>query len=107
SSTYGSDAIAGVVNFVLDKHFNGIQLNANYGFYQHDNDDAAVRSAIARYPNIKAPSKSVYDGGRTDINFAAGKDFNDKRGNVSIFMDYRKQDPVLWSDRDYSACRVN
>jgi outer membrane receptor protein involved in Fe transport len=107
SSTYGSDAIAGVVNFVLDKHFNGIQVNANYGFYQHDNDDQAVRAAIARYPNIKVPSKSVYDGGRTDINFAAGKDFGGHRGNISVFADYRKQDPVLWSDRDYSACRVN
>ena len=107
SSTYGSDAIAGVVNFALDKHFNGIQINANYGYYQHDNDDTAVRSAIAKYPNIKVPAKSVYDGGRTDINFAAGKNFNDNRGNISVFMDYRKQDPVLWSDRDYSACRVN
>ncbi len=107
SSTYGSDAVAGVVNFVLDKRFDGIQLNANYGFYQHTNDDTAVRQALAQYPNIKVPSKNVLDGGRTDINFAAGKNFADGRGNISVFADYRKQDPVLWSDRDYSACRVS
>ena len=107
SSTYGSDAIAGVVNFVLDKTFDGVQLNASYGFYQHTNDDGAVRGALAQYPNIKVPSKNVLDGGRTDINFAAGKNFADGRGNISVFADYRKQDPVLWADRDYSACRVN
>ncbi len=107
SSTYGSDAIAGVVNFVLDRKFDGVQLDASYGFYQHTNDDAAVRSALAQYPNIKVPSKNVLDGGRTDINFAAGKNFARGRGNISVFADYRKQDPVLWSDRDYSACRVS
>ncbi|MBW8734798.1 MAG: TonB-dependent receptor plug domain-containing protein, partial [Asticcacaulis sp.] len=107
SSTYGSDAIAGVANFVLDKKFEGIQLNASYGFYQHTNDDGAVRAAIAQFPSIKVPSKNVLDGGRTDINFAAGKSFAGGRGNISVFADYRKQDPVLWSDRDYSACRVN
>jgi iron complex outermembrane recepter protein len=107
SSTYGSDAIAGVVNFILDKRFEGVQLNASYGVYQHDNDDSTVRAALAQYPNIKVPPKTVFDGGRTDVNLAGGRTFANGRGNISAFADYRQQDPVLWSDRDYSACRIN
>ncbi|MBW8735110.1 MAG: TonB-dependent receptor plug domain-containing protein, partial [Asticcacaulis sp.] len=106
SSTYGSDAVAGVVNFVLDKRFEGIQFNASYGVYQHGNDAAAVRAAIAHYPNIRTPGKSALDGGHANINIAAGKSFAGGRGTISVFADDRKQDPVLWSDRDYSACRI-
>ncbi len=106
SSTYGSDAVAGVVNFVLDKRFEGVQLNAAYGFYQHDNDDSPIRAAIAQYPNIKAPPRTVLDGGHGDVSLAMGTAFAGGRGHIGLFADYRKQTPVLWSDRDYSACRV-
>jgi len=106
SAAWGSDAVAGVVNFVLDKTFDGVQLGAAYGAYQHTNDAAAVRAAIARYPNIRLPSKNVLDGGHADINLAAGAAFAGGRGHVGLFGDYRRQDPVLWSDRDYSACRI-
>ena len=106
SSTYGSDAVAGVINFVLDKHFDGLQISGSYGAFEHVNDASDIRTAMAQYPNIKVPDKTVWDGGHSDINIAAGKNFADGRGNISLFADYRKQDPVLWSDRDYSACRL-
>ena len=32
SSTYGSDAVAGVVNFITRNRFNGVQLGGQYGF---------------------------------------------------------------------------
>ena len=38
SAVYGSDAVAGVVNFIMKKDFEGVQLDAQYGFYQHEND---------------------------------------------------------------------
>ena len=38
SAVYGSDAIGGVVNFILKKVFEGVQFDATYGFYQHNND---------------------------------------------------------------------
>lgn len=106
SSTYGSDAVAGVVNFVLNKKFDGVQVNASYSFFQHTNDDMAVRNLISQYPNFPVPSRHVTDGGRYDINFAAGKNFADGAGNISIFADYRDQKPVKWGARDYSSCRV-
>ena len=31
SAVYGSDAVTGVVNFILDKHFNGVKYNINAG----------------------------------------------------------------------------
>jgi iron complex outermembrane receptor protein len=43
SSVYGSDAVAGVVNFITRKSFDGLQLDAQAGFgkdYQTDNIDA-------------------------------------------------------------------
>jgi iron complex outermembrane receptor protein len=106
SSTYGSDAVAGVVNFVLNKKFDGVQVNSSYSFYQHTNDDSAMRSLVSQYPNFPLPAKHVTDGGRLDVNFAAGKNFADGDGNISIFADYRDQKPVKWRNRDYSSCRV-
>lgn len=106
SATYGSDAVSGVINFMMDKKFKGIDLNASYGFYQHENDDSLMRNKIAAYPNIKLPKKNVIDGDKVDLSFAAGTDFHDGRGNISIFGGYRNQDPVRWGDRDYSACRI-
>ena len=37
SSVYGADAVAGVVNFVLDTDFEGFKVNLNYGVYNHNN----------------------------------------------------------------------
>src|SRR4029077_18763006 len=39
SATYGSDAIAGVVNFIMKKNFEGIEVGGQYGFYQHSNQN--------------------------------------------------------------------
>jgi iron complex outermembrane receptor protein len=39
SAVYGSDAIAGVVNFILKRNFQGIQLDAQYGLDQHSQQD--------------------------------------------------------------------
>src|ERR1700734_2511659 len=39
SSVYGADAVAGVVNFKLNDHFEGIKIVANGGIYQKNNRD--------------------------------------------------------------------
>ena len=46
SAIYGSDAIAGVVNFILRKDVDGIEARARYGFTDGNYDDAQI-SAIA------------------------------------------------------------
>ena len=55
SAVYGSDAVAGVVNFIMKKDFEGLQIDAQYGFYQHNNDYDGVgnlRSVIT--PRLSA-----------------------------------------------------
>ena len=37
SSTYGADAVAGVVNFIMNDHFEGVRVDANFGIYNHKN----------------------------------------------------------------------
>ena len=38
SSVYGADAVAGVVNFIMDTDFEGVRLDTQYSFYQHENN---------------------------------------------------------------------
>ncbi|MEQ7874620.1 TonB-dependent receptor [Sphingomonas sp. ASV193] len=106
SSVYGSDAIAGVVNFILRKDFNGIELNANYNFYNHFNDDT-ITSALAAAAGFNPPRGWINDGGRADITLTAGKAFLDGRLHLTGFVDYRHNDLVRYTDRSSSACQLN
>ncbi len=36
-AVYGSDAVAGVVNFIMKDDFEGVQVDGQYSFYNHDN----------------------------------------------------------------------
>jgi len=38
SAVYGADAVAGVVNFIMNDNFEGVRLDAQYSLYQHNND---------------------------------------------------------------------
>jgi len=103
SAVYGSDAISGVVNFILKKNLTGLHLDAQYGFAQHTNDDDALRSIVAAHTYV-VPKKNITDGGTYTINLSGGQNFADGRGNISGFLGYRKSEPVTQSARDYSAC---
>lgn len=114
SAVYGSDAIAGVVNFVMKKDFEGVQLDAKYGFYQHHNDydgDGNIREAIedraaTNASQFKLPDDNVVDGESTDITLTLGVSSPDGRGNLTAYAGYRQNNPVLQADRDYSACSI-
>lgn len=103
SAVYGSDAISGVVNFILRDNLDGVRMDGQYSFYQHNNDNRRLRSIITAGGYQNAP-KSVTDGEKYDINIAAGTNFADGRGNVTIYGGYRHVSPVLQGSRDYSAC---
>jgi iron complex outermembrane receptor protein len=47
SAVYGSDAVAGVVNFILRKDFEGVELDGTYSGYQHNNDNGYERGLLA------------------------------------------------------------
>ena len=105
SSTYGSDAVAGVVNFMMVDDFEGVQLDVQYSGYQHDNDsDLAAR--INNEVGFSAPSGSVNDGGISDISLIMGANLDGGRGNVTAYVTYRDIEEVRWGDRDYSNCAI-
>jgi outer membrane receptor protein involved in Fe transport len=105
SSVYGSDAVAGVVNFVLRKDFEGLQIDANYNFYNHNNKDTVV-SPLARAAGFGSPRGLTNDGGRADITLTAGKKLFDGALRINGFVNYRKTDEVALTDRSNSGCYI-
>ena len=106
SAVYGSDALAGVVNFVMRKDLDGVRIDGQVGFAQHNNNNSGVRSLLTDKGYDLAPS-SVTDGGKQDISIAAGKNFADGRGNITVYGGYRHFSPVSQASRDVSSCALN
>lgn len=111
SAVYGSDAIAGVVNFIMRDDFEGLRLDAQYGYYQHsnDSDQGNIRSVIAARAatnpaQFALPEDNVDDGFSREITAVFGASSPDGRGNVTAYLGYRNNDLVLQRDRDFSAC---
>ena len=105
SAVYGSDAVSGVVNFILKKNFTGVQIDAQYSFYQHDNDDSGVQSIVKAH-NFPTPSGSITDGYTTDVEAIMGVNSPDGKGNLTAYADYRSIRAIIQSDRDFSACTL-
>lgn len=104
SSVYGSDAVAGVVNFIMMKDFEGVMLDFQMGGYRHDNDgNAAADSTEVVFPGL-VPTGTSSDGDIRDITLIIGGNLADDRGNITAYASKRDIDPVIQSDRDYSAC---
>ena len=114
SAVYGSDAIAGVVNFIMKKDLEGIQINAQYGFYQHHNDYDGTgnvraeieRRALTNPAEFKLPDDNVSDGESRDITVSMGVSSPDGKGNLLAYAGYRSNNPILQGERDYSACTI-
>lgn len=80
SAAYGSDAVAGVVNLVLDTHFQGLKLDAQGGISDKG------------------------DGGSRKISAAAGTSFAGDRGHIVASFTYYDVDAInSLADRDWGA----
>lgn len=77
SAVYGSDALAGVVNFRL-KQVEGLELGGQYSLTEEG------------------------DGARYQIYGAIGTSFDDGRGSATVFAEYYKRDSIFQGDRDFS-----
>jgi iron complex outermembrane receptor protein len=106
SSVYGADAVAGVVNFIMDTQFTGFRADAQYSFYQHDNSTSTQITQELDRRAFGYPRGSTADGGTYDLSLAMGAAFDDGRGHVMAYATYRKLDAVLQGRRDYSACAL-
>jgi outer membrane receptor protein involved in Fe transport len=106
SSVYGADAVAGVVNFVMDNEFEGVRIDANYSFYSHKNDMSGIADIVdAR--GFPLPDSSVNVGYSKDYSIAVGIGGAEGRGHATFYAGYREVDPILQSQFDYSACTLN
>jgi len=104
SSVYGADAVSGVVNFIMDTKFEGIKLDGQYSFYNHDNGTKTGLIDALNRRGFGYPHGTVADGGTIDISGQIGAGFDDGRGHVVAYATYRKLNAVTEAKRDYSAC---
>ena len=113
SSVYGSDAIAGVVNFVMNDNFQGVQLQVNNSWYNHQQQNPAgiadlVRGRAATNPaEFRVPGNVNSDGKVNDMNLTMGSNFADGKGNATVFFSYTRTQKLLQSQRDFSACSLS
>jgi len=105
SATYGSDAIAGVVNFIMKDNLEGFVVDLQGSLYQHRNDNDEVQ-ALVNSRGFDLPSSSVTDGESYTLSLAWGTNFADDRGNFSAYVNYRDTEAVTQSERDFSACAL-
>ena len=106
SAAYGSDAIAGVVNFIMKKNYEGFQVDGQLAEYQHDNNNTYVQNLVRQF-GVNPPSGSIEDGRQRSFDMLMGTNFADGKGNITAFLSYRHQDPVASSERDFGACQLN
>jgi iron complex outermembrane recepter protein len=105
SSTYGADAVAGVVNFVMNDHYEGVKIDAQYGGYNHSNHEGQYQ-ALETAAGTTSPSGSVNAGYQKHFSIVAGSNFADNMGNATFYATYDKQNSVLGGQYDYSACSL-
>ncbi|WP_254049889.1 TonB-dependent receptor domain-containing protein [Novosphingobium sp. TH158] len=82
-TTYGADAITGVVNFVTKKDFAGVDLSLS--------DQITEKG----------------DGNFFRADLTVGANFEDGRGNAVLSIGYQKSDPVYQGDRDFSIDQIS
>ncbi|WP_180961105.1 MULTISPECIES: TonB-dependent receptor [unclassified Shewanella] len=80
SAIYGTDAIAGVVNVILKRDFDGFEMNVQTGMSGHGDAD------------------------ESSIDFTIGNTFD--KGNVVINAQYTKRGEASQADRDFSNCPI-
>jgi iron complex outermembrane receptor protein len=106
SSVYGSDAVGGVVNFVLDNEYEGVSIDSNYGLYNHKNRSSRFQQ-LSNNSNYPAPGGQSFDGRQFDVSLKMGVGTADGRGHLVGYVGYRKIAALIQGDRDYSSCGLN
>jgi len=107
SAVYGSDAVAGVVNFIMDRNFEGFRVDGQYGAYWHKNNNTHASQLLkdASFA-IPFPDQDVWDGQTYDITAVFGVNAPDGKGNITGYVGYRNLQAVTENTRDFSTCSV-
>ncbi|WP_375403301.1 TonB-dependent receptor domain-containing protein [uncultured Sphingomonas sp.] len=83
AAAYGSDAIAGVINFILKDNFEGLEIGGLAG--------VTTRG----------------DAGQQQLRALAGRNFMDDRGNVTLSFEYNHNDGLQADSRDFRLRRAS
>jgi iron complex outermembrane receptor protein len=78
ATTYGADAVSGVVNFITRSDFTGLELNVGEQITEQG------------------------DGEQTRVDLTLGTNFADDRGNVVLSLGYQNSDPIYQGARKIS-----
>src|SRR5882724_4751440 len=103
SSTYGAYAVAGVVNFIMNDHFEGVRLDSNFGVYNHSNHEGYINPLLTsrKFPPVTGTN---WDGNNRDLTVIMGHNFADGAGNLEAYIGYRASAPITADHRDHAAC---
>ena len=102
SATYGADAVAGVVNFVT-RRMDGIEMRLGYSGYRHDNGNGYIQPLLDARGFEYPTGTSGPDGENYQIDLAMGSDFDNGKGNATVYATWRDQAELRQEARDYSA----
>jgi len=106
SAVYGADAVAGVVNFVMNDRFEGLQLELNHQFYNHQQGNPKDVQAALNARNFPIPGDKDADGQVTDFSITVGGNFAGNKGNATAFFGFKREKALLQSERDFSSCAL-
>jgi len=111
-AVYGSDAVAGVVNFIMNDRFEGVQFEANVGGFNHSQKGGSIAQLTAARgatnpAQFQVPGDKGFDGKSKDASLLIGSNFAENKGNATLFFAYKNEDALLQADRDFSACTVS
>ena len=79
SAIYGSDAVAGVVNIILKRNYDGFKLSGRFGDRDRDSGEEESLSML----------------------FGASSD----RGSVTFGIEYDRRDPIFDADREFTKAK--
>ena len=104
SAVYGSDAVAGVVNFITKRDFEGFEFDYQYSTNYNENSNGYMQNLLA--------DAEFFDPGATTAGEASlmsvlmGVNSEDGRGNITLFGTYEDMESMIGKDRDTGACTL-
>jgi outer membrane receptor protein involved in Fe transport len=105
SAVYGADAVAGVVNFVLNTHYQGVKMDAGYSWNHHENNDQTYLGYLSDF-GAPLPPSSVNTGQNRNLSVLIGSNFADGKGNATVYTTYLNSSPSVGYQFDHAGCTL-
>jgi len=104
SAVYGSDAVAGVANFILKRNFEGVEVGLQTGS-SYNNNDSSFFERVLQAGGQPVPG-STTDGEEKLVYGMLGANAPNGRGNVTLFASFEDRNSILQKDRVFSGCAL-